>query len=63
MDQVGSFVDFLVEKLQNGELMDEWDTSLQGKGHEFDLDEEDITNVAAFCMRLVTFLERSYHKI
>lgn len=64
MDQLQSFVDFLREKLTNGELLEEWDDSLVGMDHEYDLGgEEDVTSIAAFGMRLAEFLQRNYRKV
>ena len=60
---MSSFIEFLSEKLSNGELMEEWDNSLVGRGREFDLSEEDVTEVAAFSYRLAAFLEKNYKRI
>lgn len=56
---IDSFKDFLADKLANGDLMEEWDESLQGKGLDYELDEADITEVSALCYRLETAIYKA----
>jgi len=51
-NSIQSFKKFLERKLLDGDLVIEWDESLQGSGPQYELTEQDLEDVTKFCYRL-----------
>ena len=54
---IDAFKGFLVDKLLDGSLVEEWDESLGGMGESYALSEDDIEAVDQFCSKLASKLQ------